>query len=39
MKINQLSDFNEVVKYYSEILKFFKMVKQRPNNIQKYLII
>lgn len=34
MKIDQLKDFNEVVKYYSEILEFVKKIKQKPNNVR-----
>ena len=33
MKIDQLKDFNEVVKYYDEILEFVRKIKQKPNNI------
>lgn len=34
MKIDQLKDFNEVVKYYDEVLDFARKIKQKPNNIR-----
>lgn len=34
MKVEQLQDFNEVAKYYSEILDFVSQIRQNPNNIR-----